>query len=81
MLTEARKRFGDNPWLAEVMRSMAELAEMRDEVRLTKESVFFESVASSRLAAMSEAIDPLEERLDVPSFLRRKGRQGKAELA
>jgi hypothetical protein len=27
---------------------------------------------------MSEAIDPLEERLDVPSFLRRKGRQGKA---
>ena len=79
LLTEARKRFGDNPWLADVMRSMTELAEMRDEVRLTKESVFFESVASSRLAAMSEAIDPLEERLDVPSFLRRKGMQGKAD--
>lgn len=81
LLAEARKRFGDNPWLADVMRSMAELAERRDEARLAKESVFFRSVASSRLTMMNEAIDPADERLAIPSFLRKKAMQGKAERA
>ena len=78
LLNEARARFGDNPWLGDVMRSMTELANERDEARLMKESVFFESSACSRLVERNEAMDPAMERVDIPSYLRRKVRQGKA---
>jgi Ca-activated chloride channel family protein len=81
LLNEARTRFGDNPWLGDVMRSMTELANERDEARLMKESVFFESSACSRLVERNEAMDPAMERVDIPSYLRRKVRQGKAGRA
>jgi hypothetical protein len=56
---------------------MTELANERDEARLMKESVFFESSACSRLVDRNEVMDPAMERVDIPSYLRRKVRQGK----
>jgi Ca-activated chloride channel family protein len=78
LLKQARERFGGNPWLADVVQAMQELAEQRDDRRLEKEVTYFREAAHARLASPAEALSmAANDALEIPSFLRRKVRQGK----
>jgi len=78
LLQLARERFGGNPWLVDIVLAMTELAAQRDDKRLEKEVTYFRATAHSRLAAPAEALSMAAiDTLEVPSFLRRKVRQGK----
>lgn len=77
LLQAARQKFSSNPWLTDVLAAMSALAAQRDNGRLDKEVAYFRVVANSRLAESCERL-AVNEQLEIPSFLRRKARQGKA---
>jgi len=81
LLAEARQRFADQPWLIEVLESMAELARSRDTARFRKEALYSSRSMDSRTLSTHEAFyeDPATESAS-PSFLRRKKAQGKTEF-
>jgi len=77
-LKRAERIAANNPWVAESLKELRELAERKDEVMFAKESAFSARVMSSRLAARDE----MGSAYDAPAsaaYLRRKGSQGKAE--
>lgn len=77
-LKRAERIAANNPWVAESLNELRELAARKDEVMFAKESAFSARVMSSRLAARDE----LGSAYDAPAsaaYLRRKGSQGKAE--
>ncbi|HRE19159.1 MAG TPA: hypothetical protein PLW86_19160, partial [Rhodocyclaceae bacterium] len=81
LLAEARQRFADQPWLIDVLESMAELARSRDTARFRKEALYSSRSMDSRISSTHEAFyeDPATESAS-PSFLRRKKAQGKTEF-
>lgn len=78
MLEQARQRFSGNPWVQQVLESMAELARERDTARFGKEAMFCMRRMNSRLAAKEEALS-LRQEAEAPAYLRRKAAQGKAQ--
>ena len=81
LITEARQRFADQPWVIEVLESMAELARSMDTARFRKEALYSSRKMSSRISAKDEDISMLlAEESAAPSFLRRKTAQGKAQF-
>ena len=77
-LKRAERIAENNPWVAESIKELRELAARKDEVMFAKESAFSARVMSTRLAARDE----LGSAYDAPAsaaYLRRKGSQGKAE--
>lgn len=80
LLAEARRRYADNPWVQQVLETMAELARQKDEARFAKEALFSSARMHSRLAAKEEVMQSLLDEAQAPSFLRRKAAQGKAQF-
>lgn len=76
LLQAARTKYGSSPWLADVLTAMSALAAQREDASLMKEMAYFRVVANSRLAESCERAE-VGEQPDIPSFLRRKVRQGK----
>ena len=77
-LKRAERIAANNPWVAESLNELRELAARKDEVMFAKESAFSARAMSSRLAARDE----MGSAYDAPAsaaYLRRKGSQGKAE--
>ena len=80
MIDEGRTRFADNPWVQEVLNGLAELAEDMDGARFRKEALYASRKMQARVAACLESVgDGMGVNEATPSFLRRKGRQGKAQ--
>jgi Ca-activated chloride channel family protein len=77
LLEAARKKYASNPWVTDVVAAMSALATQRDDSRLMKEMAYFQVSANARLAASCESLE-VNECADIPSFLKRKARQGKA---
>lgn len=72
----AGHRFGDQPWVQEVLASLQQIARQRDQARFGKESMYSAMKMRSRLAAKDEGqFDALREAV-APRFLRRDGSQG-----
>jgi Ca-activated chloride channel family protein len=81
LLAEARQRFADQPWVIEVLESMAELARSMDTARFRKEALYSSRKMGSRISAKEESFSVSHcEEVTVPSFLRRKTAQGKAQF-
>jgi Ca-activated chloride channel family protein len=80
MLTEARRRFADHPWVLEVLQGMAEIAKEGDTARFSKESLYSSTRMHRRLSAKEEALDSMSDESAKASFLRRKRHQGKAQF-
>jgi Ca-activated chloride channel family protein len=79
LLAEARQRFADQPWLIEVLANMADIAKSMDAARFKKEALYASSKMSRRISSKEEDLC-LAEEASVPSFLRRKMAQGKAQF-
>ena len=79
LLDQARQRFADNPWVQQVLQSMAELAARRDVFAFAKEARYSTRRMNSRLTAKDEALSSAQD-IGLPSFLRRKSAQGKAQF-
>lgn len=76
LLTQAETRFGENPWTLEIIATVRRLVNKRDDRMARKEAAYARAFASGRLAFPGERPDRAGEE-DIPSFLRRKGEQGK----
>ena len=77
-LKRAERIAANNPWVAESLNELRELAARKDEVMFAKESAFSARAMSTRLAGRDE----MGSAYDAPAsaaYLRRKGSQGKAE--
>ena len=77
-LKRAERIASNNPWVAESINELRELAARKDEVMFAKESAFSARAMSTRLAGRDE----MGSAYDAPAsaaYLRRKGSQGKAE--
>ncbi len=77
-LKRAERIAASNPWVAESLKELRELAASKDEVMFAKESAFAARKMSSRLAPSCESISAGDMSAG-PSYLRRKSSQGKAE--
>jgi Ca-activated chloride channel family protein len=77
-LKRAERIAASNPWVAESLNELRELAARKDEVMFAKESAFAARKMSSRLAARDEVQAPCNAPAPA-AYLRRKGSQGKAE--
>jgi Ca-activated chloride channel homolog len=80
MIEVARQRFAEHPWVMEILQGMADLAKARDSARFSKEAMYSARKMNSRVSAKEEVLACLEMEGDMPSFLRRKKQQGKAEF-
>ena len=81
LLTEARQRFADQPWVIEVLENMAKLARSMDTARFRKEALYSSRRLNSRISAKEELnFDCLDAEASSSSFLRRKTAQGKAQF-
>jgi Ca-activated chloride channel family protein len=77
-LKRAERIAANNPWVAESLNELRELAARKDEVMFAKESAFSARAMNIRLAGRDE----MGSAYDAPAsaaYLRRKGSQGKAE--
>ncbi|NJD26382.1 MAG: hypothetical protein FIB06_13370 [Betaproteobacteria bacterium] len=72
MLTEARQRFANQPWLAEVLENMVRIAHTMDAAHFCKEAAY---------SAKKELLASLELEATAPSFLHWKTAQGKAHFS
>ncbi len=79
LLAEAKQRFADNPWVQEVLASMAELARQKDQAHFAKEARYSSRRMNTRLAAKEEPLAMLRE-AEAPAFLRRKSAQGRTQF-
>jgi hypothetical protein len=77
-LKRAERIAANNPWVAEALNELGELAARKDEVMFAKESAFTARKMSSRLAVRQELETPYGAPAPA-SYLRRKPSQGKAE--
>ena len=79
LLAEAKQRFADNPWVQEVLNSMAELARQKDQAHFAKEARYSSRRMNTRLAAKEEMASIASDG-DAQAFLRRKSAQGKTQF-
>jgi Ca-activated chloride channel family protein len=80
LLAEARQRFADQPWLVDVLENMQTIAQSMDMARFRKEALYSSKSMSGRLSPKEEmAYDCALEEV-VPSYVRRKLAQGKAQF-
>ena len=77
-LRRAERIAANNPWVAESLKELRELAARKDEVMFSKESAFTARRMSTRLASRVE-LPSLHEELPAASYLRRKTSQGKGD--
>ena len=76
---QAAERIGaQNPWVAESVSELRDLASQKDEMMFAKEAAFSSRRMSSRLAEKSEVLSPRCSSTGA-SYLRRKGAQGKRD--
>ncbi len=81
LIAEARQRFADQPWVIEVLESMAALARSMDTARFRKEALYSSRKMGSRISAKEELnFDSLDAEAASISFLRRKTTQGTAQF-
>jgi len=80
MIEEAKTLYADQPWVLEVVATMSDLARARDAARFSKESLYSSGKMSRRVSAKGEMLASRAAEASVPSFLRRKKAQGKAEF-
>jgi len=69
-------RFGDQPWVQEVLTSLQQIARQRDHAGFGKESLYTAMKMRSRVAAKDEGQYDAAREVAVPRFLRRDGAQG-----
>lgn len=79
LLAEAKQRFADNPWVQEVLNSLAELARQHDQAHFAKEARYSSRRMNTRLSAKEEMMSIASDG-DAPAFLRRKSAQGKTQF-
>lgn len=79
MLTDARKRFAGNEWVAGILEAMAALAQGRSRERVMKEARYAAARLNTRLAAKDEVAFSMVADAG-PAYLRRKRQQGKGEV-
>ncbi len=79
-LKEAQKLGRENPWIAESVAEMERLL-TQDEALAAKEALYTAGKLQTRLAAPSETLYQRDETEspDIPTFLRRKGSQGRGK--
>lgn len=77
-LKRAERIAANNPWVADALNELRELAARKDEVMFAKESAFSSRKMNSRLAPRDEVQTPYGAPAPA-SYLRRKSSQGKAE--
>ncbi len=80
IIAEAQERFADHPWVMVVLAEMAEIAKAMDSVRFRKEALYSSGRMSRRLSAKDEMLTSMANEASLPSFLRRKKAQGKAQF-
>ncbi|MCM8594083.1 VWA domain-containing protein [Accumulibacter sp.] len=80
MLAEARQRFASQPWVIQVLESMVDIARSMDSARFRKEALYTSRKMDGRLSAKAELLGSLAAEAAVPSFVRRKVAQGKAQF-
>ena len=80
MIAEANARYADQPWVLEILATMSEFARARDAARFSKESLYSSGKMSRRISAKEELLASMASEATLPSFLRRKKAQGKAEF-
>lgn len=78
LLGDAQARFADHPWLLAVLGELADLAEQQDTARFAKEALYGSRRMSVRLSARDEE-STLGAEASVPSYVRRKSAQGRAQ--
>ena len=76
LIDSAGRRFGDQPWVKEVLASLEQIAEERDQGRVGKESLYAAMKMRSRLAAKDEGLFNVASEAIAPNFLRRHSMQG-----
>jgi Ca-activated chloride channel family protein len=81
LLQEASRQFAGNEWVGAILDAMRSLAESRLHERMMKESIYASSKLRNRLLAQGDEgpISADAAAVDVPSYLRRKPSQGKAD--
>jgi Ca-activated chloride channel family protein len=75
-LRKAEHVAANNPWVAESIGELRELADRKDQVMFAKESAYSAHRMNTRLAPQSESLDHVQA---AASYLRRKGQQGKGD--
>ena len=63
-----------------VLEGLAELAKSKDSARFSKEAMYSSRKMGSRISAKEEVLSSMSTEADVPSFLRRKKMQDKAQF-
>jgi N-methylhydantoinase A/oxoprolinase/acetone carboxylase beta subunit len=76
LIDSAGRRFGDQPWVKEVLASLEQIAEQRDQARFGKESMYSAMKMRSRVASKDEGQYNSVQEAVMPRFLRRDGSQG-----
>jgi Ca-activated chloride channel family protein len=79
VLGAARERFAHSEWVRTILDEMQRLIDTREAAFSAKEAFFSSMKLSRRLAALNEPSAASEQ--PIPSFLRRKSRQGKGQDA
>lgn len=77
-LKKAERIAENNPWVAESVKELRELAARKDEVMFSNESAFAAQRMNTRLASRVESAS-LHDVAPAASYLRRKSNQGKAD--
>ncbi len=77
-LKRAERIAANNPWVAESLNELRELAARKDEVMFSKESAFASRRMNTRLAPCVESRD-VRDSVPAASYLRRKSNQGKGD--
>lgn len=80
LLDQATREFAGNAWVASMLEAMRAIADSRSRERMMKESLYSSSRLTTRLVAKEEmdAILSQFEATHLPTYLRRKASQGKA---
>jgi len=79
LLADAQERFAGNEWVAEMLKSMADVARSRSRERMMKEAMYSSSRLNTRLAAKDE-LNLRSNEDELAAYMRRKPLQGKKDL-
>jgi uncharacterized protein HemY len=80
LLAEARQRFAEQPWVIEVLESMAELAGSMDTARFRKEALYSARKMNSRISAKEESATTVRHRIGQRQLPAPQDGQGKAQF-
>ena len=79
LLQEANLLAENNVRIKEIVKTFQNYARRREKQQFAKESIYQSSKMGTRRVMRDERVDSIESCLDMPSFLRRKGEQGKKD--